>query len=430
MKNIKIKTKKSRSRKMRGNGDYSDSVTAIKEYPDRLEAKIDHLERSINKATPKINQAASSIGRTLGNFVNQGDLGAMAGEQLARFFGHGDYVVKSNSLMQAIHPNQNSPNPLKFEKNGRGTRIVEREFLFDLSSGPVVSGSSSFLNTVLPINPTNRTTFPWLSTLANQFDQWEPNGIIFEFVSTSSTFNGASQALGTVIMATDYDVFDAAYPTKQYMENSDYACSTRPSENLLHGIECAKSERPTPILYTSVTSSANLSNLGNFQIASVGCSTAGVKLGEVWVSYDITFYKKQLADTVLLLSGFEATGTVMAGDPLISTTSVVSLQRGITWINLGPFTRFSLPPTQASGRFMLYTYYTVLGPGDVLTPSAVSNCVVTSSRSSYLQLSNPYVNLHTIDITNVGATFDLPGKTALTSTFVFACVEVNPVFLV
>jgi hypothetical protein len=40
-------------------------------------------------------------------------------------------------------------------------------------------------------------------------------------------------------------------------------------------------------------------DLGNFQLATQGVSAAGVTLGELWVSYDITFYKKQLTGGVL-----------------------------------------------------------------------------------------------------------------------------------
>jgi len=290
----KSMTPQSRKKTTRGRGDYTTEVTSIKNPITRLESKIDHLERSLVRNPLSKSQAASTIGRTLGNFIGQGDLGALAGSSLSKYFGHGDYTVKTNSLMKGA-----SSMGAKFSGDGRrGTRVTEREYIGDLRCGSVIGNASIFNRDVYRINPTDAGTFPWLSQFAKQFDQWEPHGIVFEYVTTSSDFNGASQALGAVIMATDYDAYDPPYPTKLEMEAADYSCSTKPSLNLVHGIECEPKERPFPILYTTPRSNAPeaLSSLGNFQVATQGCSVSSVTLGELWVSYDITFYKKQLAD--------------------------------------------------------------------------------------------------------------------------------------
>lgn len=312
------KTKvRSRRPTLRGKGDYTLDVKSIKKPLERLEAKIDHLER-MNSKPPKLISAA---GRALGSLVGQPDLGEAASTTLAKFFGHGDYSIRTNSLI----PNQSGRIPASsvvpsFSSGKRGTRITEREFIQDIYAGSLSGGSTLFTNTSFEINPTNLSTFPWLSSIANLYDQWEPHGIVFEFVSTSSEFNGSSQALGTVIMATDYDVLDAPYSSKQEMENSDYSCSTRPSNNLMHGIECATSERPTKLLYTSTAGPANFSQLGKFQIATTGCSVAGVRLGELWVSYDVTFYKKQMVPTYTIATTphLSLTGTAAASVPYLT----------------------------------------------------------------------------------------------------------------
>lgn len=308
---------------LRGKGDYSLDVKSIKKPLERLEAKIDHLER-MNSNPPKL---TSAVGRALGSLVGQPDLGEAATTSLAKFFGHGDYSVKTNSLI----PNQSGRIPASsvvpsFSSGKRGTRIIEREFIQDIYAGSLSGGSTLFTNTSFDINPTSLATFPWLSSIANLYDQWEPHGIVFEFVSTSSEFNGSSQALGTVVMATDYDVLDTSYTSKQEMENSDYSCSTRPSNNLMHGIECSPSERPTKLLYTSTAGPANFSQLGHFQVATTGCSVAGVRLGELWVSYDITFYKKQMIPTYTIATTphLNLTGTAAASVPYLTGASNVT----------------------------------------------------------------------------------------------------------
>lgn len=323
MKQIKKNKQSRKQNKIRGKGDYTVE-NSISDPIKRIEAKVDHIERSVNKKA-SAKGAASTIGRTLGNFVNQGDMGALAGETLAKLFGHGDYTVKSNSLIP--QPGQQQVMP-KFASNKRGTRIIEREYIGDIVSG-ALSGSSTAFNLVnYPINPTNPNVFPWLSTIASLYDQWEPNGVVFEFVSTSSEFNGANQALGAVIMATDYDLQDPLFTSKQQMENSDYACSTKPAVSLMHGIECDQEERPLKIMYTSTgTADPRFSTLGNFQLATQGVSAANINLGELWVSYDITFYKKQqmpLSDLLPFYYGVTFVNNVVGKGVFYNMTTVSS----------------------------------------------------------------------------------------------------------
>lgn len=390
------------SRRLRGRGDYTDEIIKEPKPLLRLEKKIDHLERSLVHTTPKAGRAASMAGRALGSLVGQGDLGAFAGESLAKLFGHGDYMVKSNSLMSALSSSValSGPQPPKFSSESRHIRVMEREFLGDISSGTLLAGSSIFTNSNYPINPTNPSTFPWLSLIAPLYDQWEPNGIVFEFVSTSSEFNGTSQALGAVIMATDYDTFDAPYVSKQEAENSDFACSTKPSCNLVHGIECAQSERPTRLLYTD-TNSANPSTfttLGNFQVSTQGCSTAGTKLGELWISYDISFYKKQLADATLPLVRYNAFGSQTTAGPNFGTVTTVYSQVGIVrTVVVGVGVTFSFPPALGQGRFLLYIYES--GGGFPLALTFV-NCAIVQN------LPSATFAVLTLDITAPGASFN------------------------
>jgi hypothetical protein len=286
--------------------------------------------------------------------------------------------VKSNSLMSAVTDTPAGPPPLFASKDGkRGTRFVEREFLTDISSAALSGGATIFNNSSFPINPTNTLTFPWLSSIASLYDQWEPHGIVFEFVSTSSEY-ASSQALGAVIMSTDYDATDLAYASKQEMENADYACSTKPSQSLVHGIECASSERPLRVLYTN-NPTASFSTLGNFQIASTGCSTAGVKLGELWVSYDITFFKKQLPNSPNLYPIYNANGNSVATGPFFGPPTIVYNQR-IIEINNAIVGQSSIvfPSTASSGRYFISLWWSTtsaLAPGPV-------NCTIVQNNAT------------------------------------------------
>lgn len=242
----------------------------------------------------------ATVGRDIGSLLGFSDLGDRVGGAIGRLFGKGDYKLESNSLVSLYGQPAAGPPPLTTFKDGRrGVRVCEREYIGDIFSGTVSGGSTPFTNASYAIQPANSATFPWLSTIASQFDQWEPHGIVFEFRSTSSQYNGSTQALGVVCLATDYDSLDSSYATKQEMENSDYAMSIKASDCAIHGVECSLKERPTSVLYTRsaaapTSSDKRMYDLGNFQIATQGMSATSVNLGELWVSYDITLYKKQI----------------------------------------------------------------------------------------------------------------------------------------
>lgn len=253
----------------------------------------------------------------------------LLGGGISRLFGKGDYEVKTNSLIAAYGgPSAGPAPPLLFRGSNHGTRVVEREYL------GTITGSTTFANTVFRINPADSTTFPWLSRIAAGFEQWEPNGIVFEFRSTSSTFNGSSQALGAVIMATDYDPNDAEFSNRIEMSNSDYATTLKSSDHGVHGVECDETQRPTRLLYTASSADGNVhhrrfSDLGNFQIATDGLSSS-VVIGELWVAYDVTFYKKSMSET----SDWGAIDVAIRGTSGYSIANPLGSAYSILWEDL------------------------------------------------------------------------------------------------
>jgi hypothetical protein len=328
-------------------------------------------------------QLVSGAGTAVGARFGQPDLGrTLANRAFSRIVGSGDYEMRANSLITSAASGAVMPT---FTPDGRrGIRVREREYIGDITSGStLVSGSTLFSNNSYTVNPSDSVTFPWLSKFAANFDQWEPHGIVFEYVSTSSTFNGSSQALGVVITAADYDFADPLYASKTEMENSGYAISTAASTSLLHGIECAASERPSRVLYTGTgagsSTSSNLHNLARFQLATQGMSVAGVTLGELWVTYDITFFKKQLPVPGISINYSELTSStpstagssIIMGMELSTTENYLRLTLDNTVLT-SPVLRF--PSNLGSGSYLLTWYYE--------TPAAFDHNVTMVSASS------------------------------------------------
>jgi len=398
-KNKKISQKKSQPR-LKGRGDYDFDVEPAKPKGAASATAVAALGKRVANVERKVASGGGaggpnpygSVGKDIGSLFGMGHLGEKLGGAVGKFLGHGDYVVSSNSLIpgKASQEALSGANmPPVFTKDGRrGIRVTEREYLGDIRAGTaLVSGATTFNNQTFVINPGLASTFPWLSTVAACFEEWEPLGLVFEFRTTSASFNGTSQALGKVIMATDYDPLDQSFTNAIQMEDADYACSSVASESMMHGIECDPKERPSRVYYVrtgSVPSGGTKPqfDLGNFQIATQGMNTAGVTVGELWVSYDIAFYKKEL----------------LAGQ--IGGTN-------LSWVGEG------------SGTFSTSAYFGTLASFQQAgsLPVTVTNTTVTFP--SWLQAGNYQVIFNWRG--NAGAATAIPGVVSLSN-----CRFINP----
>lgn len=194
-----------------------------------------------------------------------------------------------------------------------------------------VPASQAFLLASLAINPGQGNTFPWLSQIAENFEEWVPRGITFMFKTTSSNAvvsTAANAALGTVVMATEYNVANPVFGNKQQMENYEGAVSCDPSRSMLHLVESSKSQNPLGVYFVRTGavpagSDARFYDMGLFQIATTGMQTNGNLIGELWVSYEIELRKPR----------------ILTGQPLQNEPAVDHFQ--IPTTGLTPSTPFS-----------------------------------------------------------------------------------------
>lgn len=219
-------------------------------------------------------------------------LGTYAGKLLGNITGTGDYNVDLPTGGSIVDDTM-VPQFIKSD-NSRETRIRHREFVGNVFADAT---AGKFKNQSFAINPGVKELFPWLADIARHYDQWKPNGIVVIFKTLTSTY-AASQSLGTVIIASEYDVYDPKFTSKVQMANSEFAVSGNAAQNLLHPVECAIGERMTD-LFTVYNGNSypgdnkRFFDLANLQIASEGC-LANQLLGELWVTYDISLYKPQI----------------------------------------------------------------------------------------------------------------------------------------
>lgn len=213
-----------------------------------------------------------------------------------RITGQGAYSISAIKRNTMIRPALPSFANAVYAEGGMIVR--HREYL-----GAIVSSSTAggFKARSYNLNPAQSFTFPWLSQIAASYEEYKPNGMVFEFRSTCSDAIASSTnlALGQVMMCTQYDPTDPPFASEMEMLNYFWSQNGKVSDNVFHFIECDPTQSPLSHYYTregSASSSTDLrfSDFGRFTIATSGLQGTSVTVGQLWVSYEFILYKPKM----------------------------------------------------------------------------------------------------------------------------------------
>lgn len=292
--------------------------------------------------------AGAAIGSTIGSAFGPagsaigGLLGGAAHKLAHSIFGFGDYQVKRNSLIL-----EETNGPPMVMNGGKEFIVRHREYLTDVYSAAGTANSPSpFALQSFPINPGNFVTFPWLASIADKFEQYRIEGMVFEYKSNySDAVVTNSGSLGTVILATEYNSGSPSFTSKQAMENYQFAQSAKPSLSILHPIECARSQNVLTELYVrpgGVPAGEDVKtyDFADFQIASqgipLGSTGAAQNMGELWISYQLALIKPKIPTTAASYvdSGFAAFSTKTGSAPFGATAMPINNVSRLTPSNI------------------------------------------------------------------------------------------------
>ncbi|QMW68881.1 capsid protein [Crucivirus-411] len=327
------------------------------------------------------------IGRGL-KYVKQ-QFGGMQPMNAGMISGMGDYKVHSRKPYVTGRG---------FKRHGSGTRrtphislekgqmtLTHTEYIGDLIAGTGASpaGPSAFQSQSYACQAANAGSYPFLSSTAQNFQEYKFHKLVYEYrplvSESSSTTNGSLLSMGSVIVATQYNSSVGPYLNKATMAESDYAVTTKPSEHLLHAVECDVKYNPMGILYTSAQTSLTqgsngtdirMQNLGLVQFASVGIPltmNTPISLGEIWVHYTVSLYKPVLNAGLSALESAHYFGNASVGNPTASnafgpnvniTTGVQpsTVTNNLLTLTFPTSNRFAFPLQVTTGSYLVNYY--------------------------------------------------------------------------
>lgn len=198
-----------------------------------------------------------------------------------------------------------------------------------------VRGSIGFLiRNQLELNPGLSSTFPWLSVMAQGWEQYRFKSLRFCYKTRTG-----SNTKGSLIMAPDYDAADGAPASEQIMSTyaqviedatwKDITCQIKTSNsNPLGKHHFVRNGPLQPNLDIKTY------DIGTFFLACVDGEIQDEGWGKLWVEYDIDFYIPQLPPqgAVIVSGGLVTSGgfTYTAANPLGPTPVIDPQSSGIS----------------------------------------------------------------------------------------------------
>lgn len=225
-------------------------------------------------------------------------LGAAAGSYLGQGLYEGQGSYTSNQLIEG---SSHMPVSGSFANDETGSVTYTARQFVRIINAP---GSSSFQNTRLPINPGVAEIFPWLSGVAQNFEEYKFNQLVFEIQSTLDT-NGlqTSGQSGTLVMLVDYNQQDLDFINPEAMLQYHGSVSGKITDDLRCGVELEPGKgrsddtrfvRSSPV---PLDQDQDEYDLGSLHIAFNNVPTAlqNQQIGYLWVYYSVTLMKPKLA---------------------------------------------------------------------------------------------------------------------------------------
>lgn len=191
----------------------------------------------------------------------------------------------------------------------------------------VVSSTDFSVQQKFPINPGMASTFPWLSTIARNWEEYQFKSLKACYLTRCST-----STVGSVMLCPDYDAADSQPVSEQVASTYQDATEDAPWKDQCCVIRGNSMKSAISHKYVRTEElDANLDiktyDSGNLFLITNDGVDSGSKWGKLWLEYDVEFFIPQMQSD---------------GGPLLTTSA-----------NLGPGTGSSLAnPFGTSGGIL------------------------------------------------------------------------------
>lgn len=342
-----------------------------------------------------------AIGGALGLMAGKGqkgwDLGADVSRDLLgwgryRVRGHGAYGVPWSVTNNSLTSEGNIPKVANIVDEG--IRICHTEYL------GTVTSTTTFSNSVYYLNPGLSATFPWLSKLAANFQQWKIHGCMIVFKSQMTDAVATFSALGSVAIAANMNPAERACANQIEMEQLKFCAVAKPSEHITAPIECGKASTSMNAYFvrtSAVPGNASVMDYDHatIQVATASAPSGGVVLGRLYISYDISLLNPRMVMTGTGCADYRFEGATTANYfGVLATMVKVTDTIGVSFTSPNVSITF---PRGAYGAYMIE--YSAWGNSTSLTNAytfSYTNCALSTTIKPFgITLGTPLASYGT-----------------------------------
>lgn len=282
--------------------------------------------------------------------------------------------------------------------------IIRREYVGD------IVGSTTFVNYQYSCNPGVANLFPWMSQIANAYEEYVVNSMAFCYEPSVGTGDG----FGSLILSFDYDALDVAPVDKiSALESSDSVrCAPwAPCKLALKSADLKRRCSPANLFVRSGTvSNTDLKtyDLGNLNVTATGNQSSSNTIGELWIEYNITLAVPQRAQGpgMMINAAGVAKATPFTGTQTVTGNSIVATATGAAL-------------TFKVGGYYLITHL-LLGTGitAITTPSVTSGGSISALTAAYITGTTGAIIVYQVRVLagSVVTFDDATGNTTVTNT--------------
>jgi hypothetical protein len=172
--------------------------------------------------------------------------------------------------------------PRTFQTERGGVRIVHAE---NLGS---INGSVAFTVQSYVVNPGLQNCFPWLSTIAQNYEQYRFHRVSFRYITRTGT-----STTGSVLGAPDYDVLDPPPTSEQQISSYQDCVEDVTWRNIDFPLDTSAMFPLGPRKYVRgsepVFGDLKTYDACQFFLATVE-ETSSTSVGKLWIDYDVEFF--------------------------------------------------------------------------------------------------------------------------------------------
>nr|UJQ92939.1 MAG: putative capsid protein [Narnaviridae sp.] len=288
--------------------------------------------------------------------------------------------------------NNNNNNKSKKMKDGRITKVINRKEYAQIAAPVAYSQkqefpnrermtsrrikNSEFISTIVGsttfnatqkfvINPGLVSTFPWLSVLAAEWQQYRIHKLCFRYVTRTST-----SSVGSVILSPDYNAVDQAPSSEQVASNTQDAVEDVCWRSITCHLDVQAMFPFGPrkqIRVGNISGDYTTYDAGRLFVCVTGQGSAA-EIGKLWVDYDVELFVPQSSPGQLpVSSGASSLFTLSADQTPVANNTLTTIAFNSSIVNGLSISNSSGVFTPPAGNYLLDVIYCTAGT--IVTPA-------------------------------------------------------------